>query len=143
MNRDQNCRRARLALIAAAALLPPVRVDAQIPGASKLNMDVDVARARAEAMAAARTFFDGLEDAWRGEGAASLESHYLDEATVSAPRGPWIAGAQVAEFARAARLAAPDMRVSIVDFEHSEHMAYLFGAWEAPRTPARARPVVT
>lgn len=126
-------RRAHGVAMAAVLVILPPPLFAQIPGASRLNVDVDVARARAAAMAEARTFLDALEDAWRGRGDAPPGHYYLDAAALSPPGGPWIGGGEIGAFADAAREAAPNLRMSIVDFEHSEAMAYLFGTWEAER----------
>jgi ketosteroid isomerase-like protein len=77
---------------------------------------------------------DSWEGAWRGDAGPSLESFYAPDAVV-AVGGSLVGGSRdLTDFLRTARRGVPALAPSMLDFDASENLAYVYGAWSATPT---------
>jgi len=129
-----------IGLPAMAVAGPSSHLAAQIPGASSVNVDREVARFRASILEQVRPVMDTWQDAWRGQGDRSIESHYAPDAVLALPDGSMIGGREeIAGFADTARSGIGALLTSLRDFEPADRMAFVYGTWDASTRSGGAR----
>jgi ketosteroid isomerase-like protein len=114
-------------------LLPSAGVEAQIPGGQTVDVDLEAAKFKAFILEQVRPVLESWQDAWRGQGTGSLESHYTADAVLAAPGGVLVGGREpIAQYARSMRLAGRSLSASMLDLDPSEKLACVYGTWAAP-----------
>jgi ketosteroid isomerase-like protein len=112
-------------------MILPAGAGAQIPGGRSLNVDRERATFRATILKQIRPMMDSWQGAWRGDVGPSLESFYAPDAVV-AVRDSMMGGSEtLGDFAEAARRSVAGLAPSMLDFDASERLAYVYGAWDA------------
>jgi ketosteroid isomerase-like protein len=112
------------------ALLPD-GLGAQIPGGRSVNYDRERATFRTSILNQIRPVMEAWEGAWRGDVGPTVESLYSPDAVV-AVRDSILGGRQaLADFAQSARSEVGALVPSLLDFDASDKLAYVYGAWSA------------
>ena len=108
----------------------PAALAAQIPGGRASNMSVERATFRAAMLKEIRPRMESWMDAWRGQGDATIESHYSDDAVLVLP-GSAMAGSheEIAALVQAARKNVAALNSSMLDFAAADGMAYVYGTF--------------
>jgi ketosteroid isomerase-like protein len=112
------------------ALLPAGLV-AQIPGGRSVNFDGERAAFRAVVLNQIRPVMESWQGAWRGDVGPSVESFYAPDAVIAVRDSLMGGSGAIAEFARAARRDVGALAPSMLDFDASDMLAYVYGAWSA------------
>jgi ketosteroid isomerase-like protein len=132
--------------VLSGGLLPACLI-AQIPGASSVDVDVEAAKFRAYVLEQVRPVMESWEDAWRGENQASIERHYATDAVLAAPDGSVLGGReQIARFIQSVPVGTRAINASMLDFEPTDRMAYVYGSWskvQSSNAPAASGRFVT
>lgn len=112
-------------------------LSAQMPGGRSIDFDQERATFRAAILDQVRPVMDSWQGAWRGDAGPSVESFYTPDAVVAVP-GCTVGGNRtIADFARGARRNVAGLSPSMLDFDASDDLAYVYGAWSG--TPASGR----
>lgn len=109
----------------------PAGVAAQIPGGRSVNFDRERAAFRATILKQIRPLMDSWQGAWRGDVGPTIESFYAPDAVVEVQDSMMCGSQTLADFAGAARRNVAGLAPSMLDFDASETLAYVYGAWDA------------
>lgn len=129
-------RTARLAVGAGLLLgaFLPTGLAGQMPGGRSVDFNQERATFRAAMLDKIRPVVDAWQGAWRGDAGPALESFYTPDAVIAGPG--WIIGGSgaIARFADEACRSVAGLAPSMLDFDASENLAYVYGAWSATPT---------
>ena len=116
--------------VALLLTLLPTAGAAQIPGGRSLSFDQERATFLATMLGQVRPVVDAWEASWRGDRADPVRLYAPD--AVVAVRDSMIGGPRSLEaFARAVREDVGAPSASMLDFDASDRLAYVYGAWSA------------
>jgi ketosteroid isomerase-like protein len=96
-----------------------------------VSFDRERATFRASILKQIRPLMDSWQGAWRGDVGPSIESFYAADAVVAVEDSMMCGSQTLADFAHAARRSVAGLAPSMLDFDASEQLAYVYGAWDA------------
>lgn len=112
-------------------VLLPGGLAAQIPGGRSHNFRGERARFLAAALGQIRPVMDSWAAGWRAEGSPPVEDLYAPDAVVGV-QDYFLGGEQaLADFTRTVRDRAGALVPSMLDFDASDGLAYVYGTWSA------------